>query len=105
MNDMVARHYQRQFSSSGITAVSVNPGAIITGLQGNIETWISIKIYMWQTFFFKTIPQGAATTVYCATNPDVLKNGGKFYENCKVSKMSSSAKVPDLAACTALCKA
>lgn len=33
----------------------------------------------------KTIPQGSATTLYCAIHPDV-KEGGKYYEDCNLSK-------------------
>jgi len=104
MNSMVVRYYNQKFSSSGITAVCCHPGGIMTGLQGNVERWISLKWLLVKPFFFKSIEQGAATTVYCATHPDVLNHGGKYFDNCKVAKLGSRV-IPDMAACTALCNA
>jgi len=34
----------------------------------------------------KSIPQGAATTVYVATSPDVEDKGGQYFEDCGVGK-------------------
>jgi len=102
MNSMVVRYYNEKFSCSGITAVCCSPGAIMTGLQVNVESWIWFKWLLARPFLFKSIEQGAATTVYCATNLDVMNHGGEHFENCKVVKMKSRV-LPDIAACTALC--
>lgn len=104
MNSMVARHYNRQYDNSGITAVCCNPGGIMTGLQTSVELWVRFKWMLVRPFFFKTIEQGAATTVFCATNAEVVDHGGEYFDNCKVKKLTSRV-VPDLAACNALCKA
>lgn len=101
MNSMVARYYNETFSGSGITAVCCSPGGIMTGLQINVESWIRFKWLLVRTFFFKSIEQGAATTIYCATHPDVLNHGGEHFDNCKVVKLNSRV-IPDIAACTAL---
>ena len=37
----------------------------------------------------KTIPQGAATTVFCATSRDVVP--GEYYDDCRVGKRSAWA--------------
>lgn len=102
MNSMVARYYNEKFSGSGITAVCCSPGGIMTGLQVNVESWIRFKWFLVRSFLFKSIEQGAATTVYCATHLDVLNHGGEYFENCKVAKLKSRV-IPDIAACTALC--
>jgi hypothetical protein len=37
------------------------------------------------TPFMKTIPQGAATSVFVATAPELEGIGGKYFENCNES--------------------
>jgi len=102
MNSMVARYWNEKYFESGITAVCCSPGGIMTGLQVNVERWISFKWLLVRSFFFKSIEQGAATTVYCATHPDILNHGGKHFDNCKVARIKSRV-IPSMAACTALC--
>jgi len=41
----------------------------------------------------KTIPQGAATTVWCATSPILNKIGGVYCEDAEVAKLASGAGV------------
>jgi len=103
MDYMLARYYHEKYSGSGITSVSCNPGGIMTGLQGNIESWIRFKWFLVRSFFFKTIPQGAATTVYCATHPDIVNHGGEFFNNCKLGKLGGKV-TPSSADCALLCK-
>ena len=34
--------------------------------------------------FLRSIPQGAATTIYCATDPEALADAGKYFQDCAV---------------------
>jgi WW domain-containing oxidoreductase len=34
------------------------------------------------TPFFKSMEQGAATTIYCAADPELSSNSGRYFENC-----------------------
>lgn len=104
MNIMLARHFNWKYSGRGITAVCCNPGGIMTGLQKHVESWTLFKWMTIRTFFFKNIAQGAATTVYCATHPHVVNHGGKYFNNCKVSKLITKV-IPSMADCVALCNA
>jgi len=104
MNIMLAQHYNEKYSSRGITTVCCNPGGIMTGLQEHVESWVLLKWMLVRTFFFKSIAQGAATTVYCATHPDILNHGGKYFNDCKVSKLIPKV-VPTMADCAVLCNA
>jgi hypothetical protein len=38
---------------------------------------------------FKTIPQGAATTVWCATSPQLAGLGGVYCENCDIAPIKT----------------
>jgi len=84
-NLLCAYEMNKQFQEQRkeIVAVSAHPGVIKTGLtRSNIKLWI---IYLFMSPFLKTIPQGAATTVYTAISSDILKEdkGGKYYVDCK----------------------
>jgi retinol dehydrogenase 12 len=90
-NMLFAREFHRRFSEEGIEACSVMPGGIHTGLQDHVSLWKSIKWRVVTPFFFKSIEQGAATTLYAALNVDLsLKvNGGQYFENCKTSTIAN----------------
>ncbi|MEV8377190.1 SDR family NAD(P)-dependent oxidoreductase [Kribbella sp. NPDC056861] len=69
---LLAVEATRRWSSDGIVANAVNPGAIATRLQqhtGGLRTPVERR---------KTIEQGAATSVLAAT----LTTGGRYYEDC-----------------------
>jgi NAD(P)-dependent dehydrogenase (short-subunit alcohol dehydrogenase family) len=69
---LLAVEATRRWSSDGIVANAVNPGAIATNLQqhtGGLRTPVERR---------KTIEQGAATSVLAAT----LTTGGRYYEDC-----------------------
>jgi len=75
-----------QKESANVIAVSLHPGAINTSLVADASPFQIIK-FMFQIKWrglpllaLKSIPQGAACTVYCALSPEV--NPGGFYWNC-----------------------
>lgn len=84
-NMLFAKELHKRYVDQGLTAVSVHPGGIHTGLQHNVEPWIQFKWLLAGPFFFKTIPQGAATSVYCATTASDNLEGGEWYEDCNLS--------------------
>jgi WW domain-containing oxidoreductase len=85
-----ARALQQKYKGMNIYATAVHPGLIETGLGGD-NVGITTLYYKSMTFapLRKNIPQGSATTMYCAVSPDVIKhvNDGKFfYYNCGPQK-------------------
>jgi len=81
-----ARALQKKYEGTGIRATAVHPGIIETGLLAH-NPGISSLFYQSKTFapFRKNIPQGSATTLYCAVSPDVVKQvdeGWFYYYNC-----------------------
>ena len=40
-------------------------------------------------FKFKTLEQGASTTVWAAVAPELEEVGGKYFEDCQFSKLST----------------
>jgi hypothetical protein len=42
--------------------------------------------------FMKSIPQGAATSVYAATAPDLAGKSGSYLSNCAVAKPTAEGR-------------
>jgi len=74
------RRYENNTQGRRIIANSVHPGGIFTGLQGDIPLWPTyIAWSIVAPFLFKSIPQGAGTTITAA----FAKTGGNMYNNCQ----------------------
>jgi NAD(P)-dependent dehydrogenase (short-subunit alcohol dehydrogenase family) len=72
----------RRLESTNITANAVRPGVIPTNLGRHLPQW---QVWALETLgkpFTKTIPQGAATTCYVATSPELSDVSGYFFEHC-----------------------
>eukprot|EP01116_Phalansterium_solitarium_P016714 TRINITY_DN3948_c1_g1_i1.p1 TRINITY_DN3948_c1_g1~~TRINITY_DN3948_c1_g1_i1.p1 ORF type:complete len:311 (-),score=58.89 TRINITY_DN3948_c1_g1_i1:82-1014(-) len=85
-NILFSNEFNRRYSSTGITANSLHPGVIATNLMSSYlgngvlrSIWDNVVAL---TPMFKSIPQGAATSVYCATSPALEGVGGKYFNNC-----------------------
>ena len=71
--------------ATGITAVSLHPGAVNTEIFRVLEEkadalWILtnlLKPLIWTCF--KTSQQGAQTTIHCAVDDDVPNYNGEYY--------------------------
>jgi NAD(P)-dependent dehydrogenase (short-subunit alcohol dehydrogenase family) len=85
-NILFARSLASRFAKdgSGRTAYSVHPGVIRTNLTRHIEDVDKLLAPMKASM--KTIPQGAATTLYVATSPDVLPQSGAYFSDCAAAK-------------------
>ncbi|RED59373.1 SDR family NAD(P)-dependent oxidoreductase [Cohnella lupini] len=80
----------------GIRAFAVNPGAILTGLTRHLT---DEELAAWGVrrgdngnFIapegFKTIEQGAATSVWCAVSPSLEGKGGVYCEDCDIAAIA-----------------
>lgn len=85
----------RRGEPHGIRAFAVHPGRIETDLQRHIQLSELQKlgyrdeqgqIPADQRNMYKTIPQGAATTVWCATSPSLDSMGGVYCEDCDIAQ-------------------
>jgi NAD(P)-dependent dehydrogenase (short-subunit alcohol dehydrogenase family) len=77
-----------KFAADGITANAVHPGGIMTGLQKFLPLeemralgWL--KADDTPLDLFKTPPQGASTSVWAATAPQLKGHGGLYLEDCQ----------------------
>jgi len=93
-NVLFSNEFNRRFSNKGIYSNSLHPGVIPTDLGRN--NWTADLFYKVGNLFMKDIPQGAATTVYVATAPELEGVGGKYFADCNLanpSNISQSAEV------------
>ena len=72
---LFAHELNRRYSARGITAYSLHPGFVITPAMGK-SGWIGWTLKTFASAFAVSIPQGAATTVYCAVTPGLDTDGG-----------------------------
>jgi NAD(P)-dependent dehydrogenase (short-subunit alcohol dehydrogenase family) len=88
----------RRLAGQGVRAFAVHPGMIQTELGRHLdeadiaairERAASAVSEDGAELGFKTIPQGAATTVYAATSADLAGQGGQYLEDCHVARVAS----------------
>ena len=94
MNVLFAREFTRRYQDAGIIANSLHPGVIGTELardQGTFGKMLGIFALP----LMKSIPQGAATTVYVATSPDYQDTGGLYFSNSAEAKTSHKHAADD----------
>jgi NAD(P)-dependent dehydrogenase (short-subunit alcohol dehydrogenase family) len=79
-NALFTIELQRRLSEQGsrITTYSVDPGAVKTELQRQ-PTWLARMADFFGRFFFKSPLQGAQTSLYCALEPGIENQAGKFF--------------------------
>ena len=85
MNLMFARELNRRFETKGVVANALHPGLIATELARDQSLpFMFMGIFMLP--FMKSVPQGAATTLYVATSPEYAHRGGLFFSDCQEKK-------------------
>jgi NAD(P)-dependent dehydrogenase (short-subunit alcohol dehydrogenase family) len=88
-NALCARELARRLSHTEATANSVHPGVISTNLGKHLPQWQQTAAKYLGWMFMKTIPEGAATQSYVATNPELVGVRGFYFADCQVSEGDS----------------
>jgi len=102
-NVLFAVAFDRRHKEQGIRAAAVHPGGIQTELgrhldEGRLEAMVEqinkeLADMGKPPFHFKTIPQGAATSVWASVVATADEVGGRYCENCHVSEIVPSDQV------------
>ncbi|MEQ8404135.1 MAG: oxidoreductase [Oceanicaulis sp.] len=89
-NALFALALNDKYEHEGLNAYSVHPGGIMTDLQRDLQAeemrqmgWIDEEGRLNEVF--KTPEQGAATTVWAATAPELDARGGVYCEDCDIA--------------------
>jgi len=96
-NILFAVAFDRRHRGRGVRATAVHPGVIHTELARHVDTSQIEKIIEQRNqqlaaeskapFQWKSIPQGAATSVWSAVVAPAEQIGGRYCEDCHVSKI------------------
>jgi len=80
-NILFSNELQRRFTEEKVhvTSNAVHPGVIATDLSRDLTWYENLGFSMVTN---KDIPQGAATTVYVATAPEIHGQGGLYFSDC-----------------------
>src|ERR1700733_5072490 len=96
-NILFAIEFDRRHRDRGVRATAVHPGGIATELArympaGAIEAWVQ-QVQDQRAaageppFEFKSIPEGAATSVWAGVVASAEEVGGKFCEDCQIAEL------------------
>ena len=101
-NILFAVEFDRRHRAEGIRATAVHPGGIQTELgrhmkpetvQAMVDSINANRPAGQPPFTFKTIPQGAATTVWAGFVAPADLVGGKYCEDCHVAEITDGGDV------------
>ncbi len=96
-NVLFAVEFDRRHRDAGIRAAAVHPGVIQTELGRHMTPELIAQIMPPPTpgeeaaapaFTWKTIPQGAATSVWTGVVADAAAVGGRYCEDCHVAEIT-----------------
>jgi len=85
-NSLFAVEATRRWACDGIVANAVNPGGVATGLQRNFTTRQRESLDAAEAagiFTYKTVEQGAATTIVAAVAPQFAHTGGHYLDDAQ----------------------
>ncbi len=88
---------EQRFAEKGIHAYAVHPGGINTNLGRYMSEEMSAALMKNieasdPNFAFKSIPQGAATSVWAATADELEGKGGVYCEDCHVAEVDDESR-------------
>jgi NAD(P)-dependent dehydrogenase (short-subunit alcohol dehydrogenase family) len=101
-NVLFAVEFDRRHRARGVRATAVHPGTIQTELGRHMEPGVLDKLIAEinasqpqgaPSFSWKSIPQGAATSVWAACVADADAVGGRYCEDCHVAEIASAPGV------------
>jgi retinol dehydrogenase-14 len=91
-NVLFARALASRYANEQITGYSVHPGIISTKLGTDIPLLGVLKLFIRS----KTIPEGVATTIYCAVKPGLEKESGRYFADSTVTNIADRWTNEDL---------
>ena len=104
-NILFAVEFDRRHRANGIRATAVHPGGIKTELSRHLDEAATAALIARidaanaaagaAPFSYKSIPQGAATSVWAAIVADGDAVGGRYCEDCHVAHLQDNAEVRD----------
>jgi NAD(P)-dependent dehydrogenase (short-subunit alcohol dehydrogenase family) len=95
-NILFTQALARRLKGSQVTTNSLHPGVVRTGFGQNTQGWMRFAVRAFAAFFL-TAEQGARTSVYLASSPEVDGVSGQYFIKCRPKKPSRDARDEQLA--------
>ncbi len=92
-NILFVKELARRLYGTGVTAYAIHPGVVATNVWRGLPKPLVKLIHR----FMISPEDGAKTTLYCATQPQLANETGFYYDNCKVKASSATAQNIELA--------
>jgi NAD(P)-dependent dehydrogenase (short-subunit alcohol dehydrogenase family) len=92
-NVLFTQELARRTAGTGLTTYALHPGVVASDIWRRVPWPVRPLV----TRRMLSVEQGAATSLYCATSPEVAASSGKFYDKC-AERPPSKVATPSLAA-------
>lgn len=92
-NILFAKALGQRLEGSGVTTYALHPGVVASDVWRSVPWPLDrlLKLFMIST------DEGAATTLYCATEPSLAAQTGRYYEDCREKRPTRLAQDAALA--------
>jgi retinol dehydrogenase-12 len=90
-NVAFSQELARRTAGTGVTTYALHPGLVASDIWRRVPWPVRPLI----TRRMLSVTQGAATSLYCATSPDVAQASGLFYDKC-AERAASPVATPEL---------
>jgi NAD(P)-dependent dehydrogenase (short-subunit alcohol dehydrogenase family) len=90
-NILFTRELARRLEGTGVTANCLHPGVIASGFGHTYGGVMSVVMKIASPFLITT-EEGAKTSVYLASSPEVEGVTGEYFDKCKVRKPNRAAR-------------
>jgi len=97
-NVMFSNELARRLEGTGVTANSLHPGVVRTNFGAEDQVWLFAVVSQVVLPFLKTPAQGAETSIYLASSPEMDGVTGQFFANKKVKTPNKVAYDPAMTA-------
>ena len=91
-NVLFTQELARRLAGTGVTSYALHPGVVASDIWRRVPWPIRPLI----TRRMLTVEQGARTSLYCATSPEVADVSGRYYDDC-AEREPSPVATADLA--------
>jgi len=91
-NVLFSQELARRTTGTGVTTYALHPGVVASDIWRRVPWPVRPLI----TRRMLSVDQGAATSLYCATSPEVAEASGLFYDKC-APRPPSPVATPELA--------
>jgi NAD(P)-dependent dehydrogenase (short-subunit alcohol dehydrogenase family) len=94
-NSLFSVELDRRGQGHGVRAFAVHPGGILTDLvryltDDELKTWGIVRedgVLKAPSSGYKSLAQGAATTMWCSVSPQLAGQGGVYCEDCDIAEV------------------